>query len=96
MKKVFLLDTNVLLHDPNAMLRFEDNDVALPPNWRATRAITPSWRWPWNYKHHYDLPVVLVSKDTNLRIKADALGWSPKTMKPTKLTLMNSTPAPWR
>ena len=26
------------------------------------------------HKHHYDLPVVLVSKDTNLRIKADALG----------------------
>jgi len=30
MKKVFLLDTNVLLHDPEAMLRFEDNDVVLP------------------------------------------------------------------
>jgi PhoH-like ATPase len=26
------------------------------------------------YKHHHDMPVVLVSKDTNLRIKADALG----------------------
>jgi predicted ribonuclease YlaK len=112
MKKVFLLDTNVLLHDPNAMLRFEDNDVALPItvieeldrfkkqpdmvgrnarqtsrrlddlrqqgnliagtpspqraaasewccatkkpckscplNWRGTRGITPSWRWPWS------------------------------------------------
>jgi PhoH-like ATPase len=30
MKKVFLLDTNVLLHDPEAILRFEDNDVVLP------------------------------------------------------------------
>lgn len=30
MKKVFILDTNVLLHDPNALLRFEDNDVVLP------------------------------------------------------------------
>ena len=30
MKKVFVLDTNVLLHDPNAMLRFEDNDVVVP------------------------------------------------------------------
>ncbi|HEY9624264.1 MAG TPA: PhoH family protein [Crinalium sp.] len=30
MKKTFVLDTNVLLHDPNAMLRFEDNDVVLP------------------------------------------------------------------
>jgi PhoH-like ATPase len=30
MKKVFVLDTNVLLHDPTAMFRFEDNDVILP------------------------------------------------------------------
>jgi PhoH-like ATPase len=30
MKKTFVLDTNVLLHDPNAMLKFEDNDVVLP------------------------------------------------------------------
>jgi PhoH-like ATPase len=30
MKKVFVLDTNVLLHDPSAMLRFEDNTVILP------------------------------------------------------------------
>lgn len=30
MKKAFVLDTNVLLHDPTAMLRFEDNDVILP------------------------------------------------------------------
>jgi PhoH-like ATPase len=30
MKKAFVIDTNVLLHDPNAMLRFEDNDVVLP------------------------------------------------------------------
>ena len=30
MKKTYVLDTNVLLHDPNALLRFEDNDVVLP------------------------------------------------------------------
>jgi PhoH-like ATPase len=30
MKKIFVLDTNVLLHDPTAMLRFQDNDVVLP------------------------------------------------------------------
>ncbi|MGB3786884.1 MAG: PIN domain-containing protein [Phormidesmis sp.] len=30
MKKIYILDTNVLLHDPNAMLRFEDNEVLLP------------------------------------------------------------------
>ena len=29
-KKVFVLDTNVLLHDPNAIYRFEDNDIVLP------------------------------------------------------------------
>jgi PhoH-like ATPase len=30
MKKNFILDTNVLLHDPNAMLSFEDNNVIVP------------------------------------------------------------------
>lgn len=30
MKKTFVIDTNVLLHDPNAMLCFEDNEVVLP------------------------------------------------------------------
>lgn len=30
MKKAFVLDTNVLLHDPTAMLQFEENDVVLP------------------------------------------------------------------
>ncbi|MEO1404720.1 MAG: PIN domain-containing protein, partial [Cyanobacteria bacterium J06635_1] len=30
MKKTFVLDTNVLLHDPSAIKRFEDNEVVLP------------------------------------------------------------------
>lgn len=30
MKKIFVLDTNVLLHDPKAMFAFEDNDVVIP------------------------------------------------------------------
>jgi PhoH-like ATPase len=30
LKKRYVLDTNVLLHDPSAALRFEDNDVILP------------------------------------------------------------------
>ena len=30
MKKVFILDTNVLLHDPNSLLQFDDNDVIIP------------------------------------------------------------------
>ena len=30
MKKNYVLDTNVLLHDPHAILKFEDNDLILP------------------------------------------------------------------
>lgn len=30
MRKNYVLDTNVLLHDPHAVLKFEDNDIALP------------------------------------------------------------------
>ncbi len=30
MKKRFVLDTNVLLHDPHAIFKFEDNEVVLP------------------------------------------------------------------
>jgi PhoH-like ATPase len=30
MKKNYVLDTNVLLHDPNSMFKFEDNNVIVP------------------------------------------------------------------
>ena len=30
MKKIFILDTNVLLHDPNALYAFEEHDVVVP------------------------------------------------------------------
>ena len=30
MKKTFVIDTNVLLHDPKAIYRFEDNEIILP------------------------------------------------------------------
>lgn len=30
MKKIFILDTNVILSDPHAFLKFEDNDVVIP------------------------------------------------------------------
>ena len=30
MKKVFVLDTNILLSDPNSIFQFEDNDVVIP------------------------------------------------------------------
>jgi PhoH-like ATPase len=135
MKKVFVLDTNVLLHDPNAIVSFEDNDVIIPivvieeldkfkkgideigRNARQVSRILDEYRQKGklsqgvplekggtlrvelnhqspkllphelvvekadnrilatalNLKHD-DLPVILVTKDTNLRIKADAVG----------------------
>src|SRR6476661_3213439 len=30
MKKNYVLDTNILLHDPHAILKFEDNDLVIP------------------------------------------------------------------
>ena len=30
MKKNYVLDTNVLIHDPQSILSFEDNDVIIP------------------------------------------------------------------
>ena len=30
MKKNYVLDTNVLIHDPNSIFKFEDNDVIVP------------------------------------------------------------------
>jgi len=139
MKKIYVLDTNVLLHDPSAMLRFEDNDVvlpitiieeldrfkkqpemtgrnarqvsrtldelrtkgrlmdgiainkggelrvalshretikALPPGLEGDSADNAILAVALDLKRNttHDHPVVVVSKDTNLRIKADALG----------------------
>ncbi|QZZ20707.1 PhoH family protein [Leptothermofonsia sichuanensis E412] len=137
MKKAFVLDTNVLLHDPSAMVRFKDNDVILPitiieeldrfkkqPEMTGRNARQASRKLdelrqlgrltegvpingggslrvalchqetlkelPTELAHGNGdnmilavalelqrqgfYPVVLVSKDTNLRIKADALG----------------------
>jgi PhoH-like ATPase len=137
MKKAFVLDTNVLLHDPAAMLRFKDNDVVLPitiieeldrfkkspeetgQNARQVSRTLDKLRLQGSLtegiplaaggmlrvalclretlqelpaelegdhgdnailavglelKRKCQCPVVLVSKDTNLRIKADALG----------------------
>ena len=137
MKKTFVLDTNVLLHDPSAMLRFKDNDVVLPmtiieeldrfkkqPEMTGRNARQASRKLDelrqqghliegvaindagnlrvalchretlqelpteltnghgdnailavaLELRRQSDCPVVVVSKDTNLRIKADALG----------------------
>jgi len=135
MKKTFVLDTNVLLHDPQAIFAFQDNDVVIPivvieeldkfkkaideigRNARQVSRILDEYRLKGklsqgvplegggclrvelnhqspellpgeliaakadnrilatalNLKQN-TLPVVLVTKDTNLRIKADALG----------------------
>ncbi len=132
MKKSFVLDTNVLIHDPEAILNFIDNDVILPItvieeldklkkgngeipySARQALRLIDSFREkgklsagvlmprggllrvvieeamhlskPSNdnkiisaavsYANKTDtpLPVILVSKDTSVRIKADALG----------------------
>ena len=132
MKKTFVLDTNVLIHDPEAILHFDDNDVVLPitvieeldklkrgngeipyssrsalrliDSFRATGSLskgillpsggtlrvvmdekTPVLRPSNDNKiistavalaegEEEKKPVVLVSKDTSVRIKADSLG----------------------
>ncbi|NJK56182.1 MAG: PhoH family protein [Pleurocapsa sp. SU_5_0] len=137
MKKIFVIDTNVILHDPTAILRFEDNEIVLPiavieeldrfkkqpemtgRNAREVARTLDQLRQQGNLttgvslsnggtlrvalsdrdtlktlplelsgdvadnailavgmqsKQNCQCPVVVVSKDTNLRIKADALG----------------------
>jgi len=137
-KKNYILDTNVLLHDPNSLLKFEDNNVLLPievieemdrfkrestelgQNARAVSRMLDGFRGAGHLSDGVPLPTgghlriifqkpkpgqnghgvfttdsvdnrilslafsiqknqpksqtVLVSKDINLRIKADALG----------------------
>ena len=137
MKKIFIVDTNVILHDPTAILRFEDNEIVLPiavieeldrfkkqpeMTGRNAREVSRTLdrlrqqghlttgvelsnggslrvalsdrdtlkKLPLELsgdvadnailavgmqcKQRCQCPVVVVSKDTNLRIKADALG----------------------
>lgn len=137
MKKIYVLDTNVLLHDPQAMFRFVDNDLVipitvieeidgfkkdsneigrnarhisrildgfrakaslmkgvpletggvlkvalytedamkrLPPELRSERGDNRILAVALHLKETSKCPVVFVTKDTNLRIKADAVG----------------------
>ena len=30
MKKIYIIDTNILIHSPEAFLKFEDNEVVIP------------------------------------------------------------------
>jgi PhoH-like ATPase len=149
MKKTFVLDTNVLLHDPYAMLRFQDNDVILPitiieeldrfkkqpemtgrnarqvsrtldemrskghlidgipinggggvlrvalchsetlrelpPELEGDRGDNTILAVALELKRQCQCPVVLVSKDINLRIKADALGLVAEDYKTDKV-----------
>ncbi|MEL6468189.1 MAG: PhoH family protein [Cyanobacteria bacterium J06623_4] len=148
MKKIYVLDTNVLLHDPDAMLRFEDNEVLLPitvieeldrfkkrpeemgRNARQTSRLLDSLRQRGSLtegisldnggtlrvslcrretldklpaeltvgngdnailavaietKKQCDCPVVMVSKDTNMRIKADTLGLTAEDYETDKI-----------
>jgi PhoH-like ATPase len=151
MKKVFVLDTNVLLHDPSAILQFKDNDIVLPitiieeldrfkkqPEMTGRNARQVSRNLdelrqqghlidgvPINggggslrvalchretlqelpaelesdrgdnailamgleLKRQSPCPVVLVSKDINLRIKADALGLAAEDYKTDKVDI---------
>ncbi len=135
MRKYYILDTNVLLHDPSSILSFQDNHVIVPiyvieevdhfkrqqselgQNARRVSRLLDSFRRRGNLSRgvptpsggtlrvaidgevslsqvtggsnvvdnallslalelrtqNPDIPVVLVTKDTNLRIKADAL-----------------------
>ncbi len=148
MKKVFVLDTNVLLHDPRAIHAFEDNDVVIPivvieeldkfkkgidemgRNARQVSRILDEYRQRGNLSKgvkldcggdlrvelnhqspqhlpseliatkadnrilatalnlkHDNLPVILVTKDTNLRIKADAVGLRAEDYESDTITL---------
>ncbi len=150
MKKVFVLDTNVLLHNPKAIFSFEDNDVVIPivvieeldrfkkgidemgRNARQVSRILDEYRrkgklsqgvalegggnlcvelnhqspehlppelvsikadnrilaTALNLCHAQEaLPVILVTKDTNLRIKADALGLRAEDYESDRVTI---------
>src|SRR4030065_153446 len=82
MKKYYVLDTNVLLHDVNSLFAFQDNDVVIP-----IIAIEELDRLKMELKEKGKQPVCLVTKDTNLRIKADALGISARDYESDKIEI---------
>lgn len=150
MRKTFVLDTNVLLHDPEALFRFEDNDLIIPmtvieeidrfkkdlsetgrnarqfsrimdslrekakliegveletgghlrvdlyteeqmhklsPELRADRGDNRILAVALDVKSSSKTSVILVTKDTNLRIKADALGLTAEDYESDKVSL---------
>ncbi len=137
MKKIFVIDTNVILHDPTAIFRFEENEIVLPiavieeldrfkkqpemigrnarqvsrtldklrqqgyltkgvtldnggtlrvalsdrhtlkelpPELNGDLADNSILAVGMQCKNRCQCPVIVISKDTNMRIKADALG----------------------
>lgn len=150
MKKNYVLDTNILLHDPQAIFRFEDNDVIIPifvieeidqfkregtergrnartisrlldglrerngslaqgvplDNGGSLRVALPPTRTallvaidPTKADHlilqtaiavrdaNPDRPTILITMDTNLRIRADTLGVSAQTYESQRVQL---------
>jgi len=152
LKKIFVLDTNVLLTNPNAIFQFDDNDVVLPicvieevdtfkkglneigrsarqvsrildelrsrgslstgiklfPDRENSGILTVCLETDMNVipanlqrnpdnlilanaisqqKLSPDIPVVLITKDSNLRIKADAFGITAEDYKADKVDL---------
>ena len=151
MKKIYVLDTNVLLYDPQALTRFEDNSIIIPitvieeldrfkkdmnetgRNARQFSRLMDDYRKKGSLSKGLPLenggtlrieiyeesvmkrlppelreqrgdnrilavavdlmesepnvPVILVTKDTNLRIKADALGLSAQDYESDKVAI---------
>ncbi|HXV21822.1 MAG TPA: PhoH family protein [Desulfuromonadales bacterium] len=150
MKKTYILDTNVLLHDPQAIFRFEDNDLVipitvieeidrfkkdqseigrnarqisrlldgfrkqahlidgvtlekggvlkvaifteealkrLPPELRSDQGDNRILAVAMKMKEESPFPVVFVTKDTNLRIKADAVGLPAEDYESDKVSI---------
>jgi len=151
MKKLYVLDTNVLLYDPQALTRFEDNSIIIPitvieeidrfkkdmnetgRNARQFSRLMDAYRKVGSlskgvaldnggtlrveiYEEHVmkrlppelreargdnrilavavdlmesepTVPVILVTKDTNLRIKADALGLAAQDYESDKVAI---------
>jgi PhoH-like ATPase len=149
-RKTFVLDTNVLLHDPQALFRFENNDLVipmtvieeidrfkkelsetgrnarhfsrlmdslrsraklidgvelesggtlrvelyteeqmkcLPPELRSDRGDNRILAVALDVRGRSDSPVIFVTKDTNLRIKADAVGLTAQDYESDKVSL---------
>ncbi|GFO63411.1 PhoH family protein [Geomonas paludis] len=151
MKKIYVLDTNVLLYDPQALTKFEDNSIIIPitvieeidrfkkdmnetgRNARQVSRLMDAFRKEGSLSQGLELdsggtlkieiyeekvmkrlppelreergdnrilavavdlmesqkemPVILVTKDTNLRIKADALGLSAQDYESDKVAI---------